>query len=107
MFRDPFTSRLQGDKLKKEIMHGPQSLHGGAFQEITLFFFFTNIHDRFLHGDRLSNTGAIYKAILGTSRTGREQPRQVTSKWALKKIELTDRVHITMMTGALSCRNIL
>jgi hypothetical protein len=64
IFGDPFTPRLQGDELKKEIMHCPQTLHRGALEKGPLFFILENIHDGSLHENRLSNIDVIYKAIL-------------------------------------------
>jgi hypothetical protein len=85
MFGDPFSPRFQGDELKEEIMHCPQSLHRGALEKGPLFLFFKNIHDGCLHGNRLSNIVVIYKAILRICSIGREQPWHMASKRGLKK----------------------
>lgn len=43
-FRDLFSSGFDGDEFHKKIVHGPEPIYGGTFQEIFPFFLLSYVH---------------------------------------------------------------
>jgi hypothetical protein len=47
MLGDLFGPGLEGEELKEELMHSLHAFKGGKLEELSSFFLFGNVHDRF------------------------------------------------------------